>query len=235
MSPFVRRCFAESVGTFIIVFAPVALSAAGAFKGAAGDLPSASWVSGLAVLCMIYTFGHISKAHFNPAVTIAFAVGKCFPWREVPGYIAAQITGAVAAAGLVAMVFGAGYGTHIPHVNPAAAFVLEMVFSALLMLVIIAVATDKRAHPAIPGLAIGLVVVVNVYIGGALTGGSMNPARSLAPALFAGGAALSHLWIYLTAPVVGAIGGALTYNALRGDECCATEPEPTLILAAEVA
>lgn len=214
-----RRYAAEFVGTFGIVFAPVAISGAGHFQGADASLMAAAWVSGLAVLAMIYALGHISAAHFNPAVTTGFAVAGRFPWRYVPCYWLAQIGGGIAAAGVAGLLFGFGHGTHVPAPGPVGRDIgVEAALTFLLMLVIIAVATDKRANGAIPGLSIGLTVVFNVLIGGAVTGGSMNPARSLGPALFAGGAALSHYWIYVVGPMIGAVIAARLYEALRGGE-----------------
>ncbi len=214
-----HRYLAELVGTFGIVFAPVALSATGGLHGGDGSLLAAAWVSGLAVLAMIYALGHISAAHFNPAVTLGFAVAGRFPWRFVLPYWAAQVLGAGAAAGLAALLFGAGHGTHVPAPGPLARAVgVEAVLTFLLMLVIIAVATDRRANGAVPGLAIGLTVVFDVLIGGPITGGSMNPARTLGPALFAGGAALTHYWVYVLGPVIGAVMAARLYEAVRGGE-----------------
>ena len=215
-----KRYAAEFIGTFVIVFAPVAVSATS--HGPRGDaaLFSASLVSGLAVLAMIYALGPISAAHFNPAVTLAFAVARRFPWKYTAPYWACQFLGGIAAAGVVEILFGPGAGTHVPA-NPS--FLLrnigtEVLISFLLMLVIIAVATDRRVSSAVPALAIGLVVVVGVMIGGPVTGGSMNPARSFGPALFAGGAALSNYWLYLVAPPLGAVAAALVYELLRMDK-----------------
>jgi MIP family channel proteins len=214
-----RRYLAEFVGTFGRVFAPVALSGAGHFSGSDSSLIAASWVSGLSVLAMIYALGHISAAHFNPAVTLGFAIAGRFPWRFVLPYWAAQLLGGIVAAGLAALLFGAGHGVHIPAAGPILrAVAVEAVLTFFLMLVIIAVATDKRANGAVPGLAIGLTVVFDVLIGGPITGGSMNPARSLGPALFAGGAALAHYWVYVVGPVLGAVIAARLYEAMRGGE-----------------
>ena len=213
-----RRYAAEFVGTFAIVFAPVALSASGHFSGGESGL-MAAWVSGLSVLAMIYALGHISAAHFNPAVTLGFAVAGRFPWRYVLPYWSAQFAGAIVAAGLVALLFGAGHGAHVPAPGPLLrAVTMEAVLTFFLMLVIISVATDKRVAGSVPGLAIGLTVVFDVLIGGAVTGGSMNPARSLGPALFAGPAALSVYWVYIIGPALGAIAAARLYEAIRGDE-----------------
>lgn len=214
-----RRYGAEFVGTFGIVFAPVALSASGHFAGGDNGLMAAAWVSGLAVLAMIYALGHISAAHFNPAVTLGFAVAGRFPWRYVAPYWAAELAGGIVAAGLAALLFGGGHGAHIPAPGPLFRAVgVEAVLTFFLMLVIIAVATDKRANGAVPGLAIGLTVVFDVLIGGPITGGSMNPARSLGPALFAGHAALSVSWLYVVGPALGAVVAARLYEAIRGGE-----------------
>jgi glycerol uptake facilitator-like aquaporin len=135
-------------------------------------------------------------------------------------YWAAELSGGVAAAALSAALFGAGFGAHVPAAGapPLRAVGLEAVLTFLLMLVIMSVATDRRAHGAVPGLAIGLTVVVDVLIGGPVTGGSMNPARSLGPNLFAGGAALAGYWIYVVGPALGAVLAARLYEALRGGE-----------------
>jgi MIP family channel proteins len=214
-----RRYIAEFIGTFAIVFAPVALSATGHFGGGDNSLMAAAWVSGLGVLAMIYALGHISAAHFNPAVTLGFAVARRFPWRYVVPYWAAQFLGGIAAAALCSILFGAGHGVHIPAAGPIArAVTVEAALTFFLMLVIIAVATDKRANGAVPGLAIGLTVVFDVWIGGPISGGSMNPARSLGPALFGSSAALAAYWVYVAGPAVGAVTAALVYEAIRGGE-----------------
>lgn len=125
--------------------------------------------------------------------------------------------GAILAAGLAALLFGPGHGTHVPVPGPLTrAIGVEAVLTFFLMLVIIAVATDRRVHGAVPGLAIGLTVVFDVLIGGPVTGGSMNPARSLGPALFAGGPALAHLWVYVVGPTLGAVAAAALYELIRG-------------------
>ncbi len=214
-----RRYVAEAVGTFGIVFAPVALSATGHLTGGDSGLMAAAWVSGLAVLAMIYVFGHISAAHFNPAVTLGFAAAGRFPWRFVVPYWVSQFAGGIIAAGLSALLFGGGYGVHGPSGGLLIrAVTIEAVLTFFLMLVIMAVATDKRSNGAIPGIAIGLTVVFDVLIGGPISGGSMNPARTFGPALFADKSALYHYWIYLIGPATGAIMAAKLYEALRGDE-----------------
>jgi len=214
-----KRYIAEFIGTFTIVFAPVAISGSVHLPGADSGLLCAALVSGLAVLAMVYALGPISAAHFNPAVTLAFATARRFPWRFVPGYLAAEFLGGIAAAALCAMLYGPGHGVHIPAAGApiASCVILEAVLTFFLMLVIMAVATDKRVDGAVPGISIGLTVVFCVLVGGPLTGGSMNPARSLGPALFAGSVALTHYWIYIVGPIIGAAIAALVYEALRSE------------------
>lgn len=205
-----KRYGAEALGTFAIVFSPIAVAATG------GNLLTAALVSGLSVMGMIYAFGPISAAHFNPAVTLGFAAAGRFPWRYVFPYWGAQFAGAILAAAAGALLFGPGFGAHVPATSAVVRNVgTEVLISFFLMLVIIAVATDRRVGGTAPGIAIGLTVVSGVLIGGPITGGSMNPARSLAPALWAGQPALSHLWLYLLAPPIGAVLAALAYEALR--------------------
>jgi len=211
-----RRYLAELVGTFAIVFAPVALAGSGSLRGADSSLMAAAWVSGLVVLAMIYALGHISAAHFNPAVTVAFAVAGRFPWRYVVPYTAAQAAGGITAAAVAALLFGPGHGAHVPAVPWPAAVGMEVCLTFILMLVVISVATDRRVNGAIPGVAVGFTVVLAVLIGGPATGGSMNPARSLGPALFAGGDALPSYPVYVVGPLVGAVLASLLYEALRG-------------------
>lgn len=214
-----KRLLAEFIGTFVIVFAPVFVSATSHLPSGDSTLLTAALVSGLSVLAIIYTLGPISAAHFNPAVTLAFAAAGRFPWKFAAPYWAAQFLGGAVAAGVVSILFQSGAGVHVPAEPSMIArnFGTEVLISFLLMLVIIAVATDRRVSSAVPALAIGLTVVVGVLIGGPVTGGSMNPARSLGPALFAGGAALSNYWLYLVAPPIGAVIAALVYERMRID------------------
>lgn len=210
-----KRCAAEFLGTFAIVFAPVALASTGKLSGGELGLMAAAWASGLPVMAMIYALGPICAAHFNPAVTLGFASAGRFPRSAVLPYWLAQFAGAISAAGMCALMFGGGAGTHTPSDSVLVAFGMEIIISFFLMLVIMAVATDKRTHSAIPGLAIGVTVVFNVLVAGTVSGGSMNPARSLAPLLFAGGKGISFCWIYLFAPCLGTWVAARVYERLR--------------------
>src|SRR5947209_14935721 len=155
-------------------------------RGSDGSLLAAALVSGLAVLAMVAALGPISAAHFNPAVTLGFTAAGRFPARYVLPYWLAQVAGAVLAAGACALLLGPGHGAHVPAISAPRAVGVETLLTFLLMLVIMAVATDRRVDGALPAAAIGLTVVMDVLIGGALTGGSMHPARSFGPALFAG-------------------------------------------------
>lgn len=207
-----RACAAEAIGTFFIVFSPLAWSA-----GGSGGLLGAALVSGLAVTAMIAAFGAISAAHFNPAVTLGFAAARRFPGRAVIPYIASQLAGAFSAAVIAGWMFRPGIGAHIPKELGADAknVVIELLITAALMLVIMAVATDRRAKGATAPLAIGLAVVTGVLVAGDVTGGSMNPARSLAPAFFLPDYPMAKIWIYIVGPILGAVLAAIAYETIR--------------------
>ena len=191
-----KKLLAEFLGTFGIVFAPLMASAAKT------DLAIAAWVSGLAVMAMIYVFGPISGAQFNPAVTIALAVSKKQERSVVVPYVVAQILGGLAAGLLGLLLFGGAFGTHVPSAPDA--FVrnigTEIVLSSILMAVIFAVI---RKENTLAPVVIGLTVVLLVMMGGNITGGSMNPARSLGPDIVGGAQTLGSIWVYLIGPPVG--------------------------------
>jgi aquaporin NIP len=213
-----RRAAAEGIGVFALVFAGCgAIVTEAEHPGALGTVGIAL-VFGLVVMAMVYATGHLSGAHLNPAVTLAFALTRHFPRNEALAYLLAQVTGALAAAALLALVWPdnpAALGATLPSVGAGSAFVYEVVLTAFLMFVIIAVATDTRAVGAAAAIAIGGTVGLDALFGGPITGASMNPARSLGPALVAG--ELHDLWIYLLAPPLGAALGALTYQLVRGE------------------
>jgi len=170
---------------------------------------------GLAITTMIYALGHVSGAHFNPAVSFGFALTRHFPWRSVGAYWAAQATGAISAAFLLRASLGdvANVGATLPSGSDRQSFLWEVVLTFFLMLVVMAVATDTRAVGEAAALAVGGTVGLCALVGGPISGASMNPARSLGPALASG--ELGSLWIYLVAPLVGAALGAVAYQLLR--------------------
>jgi MIP family channel proteins len=213
-----RRAAAEGFGVFALVFAGCGAIVAEAEHPGALGVVGIALVFGLIVMGMVYATGHLSGAHLNPAVTLAFALTRHFPRGETVAYLLAQLAGALVAAGLLAAVWPdqpAALGTTLPTVGISSAFVYEVVLTAFLMFVIMAVATDTRAVGAGAAIAIGGTVGLDALFGGPVTGASMNPARSLGPALVSG--ELHDLWIYLTAPLVGAAIGALAYQLVRGE------------------
>ena len=170
---------------------------------------------GLIITVMIAAVGHISGAHFNPAVTVAFAVTRHFGWRNVPIYVVSQLLGGVLGALTLRLLFGnvAQFGMTLPSGSVLQSFMLEILLTAVLMFVIISVATDSKAVGAPAALAIGFTVALDALWGGPISGASMNPARSLAPALVAG--IWPDQWLYVLAPLIGASIGALIYEFIR--------------------
>jgi MIP family channel proteins len=216
-----QRYLAEFLGTFALVFAGCGAVISDTMTRGGVTHVGIALTFGFTVCAMIYALGPICAAHFNPAVTLGFAVSRRFPWRHVPAYLGAQCAGALCASLLHRTLYGAelaqraGYGATTPAVGVPAAVGFEVVLTFLLMLVIMAVATDRRIPGSVPGPAIGLTVALCALCGGPATGASMNPARSLAPALFVGGEAWRSLPLYLLAPPAGAILAALCYELLR--------------------
>ena len=172
---------------------------------------------GLVIMFGIYAVGHVSGAHFNPSVTFAFALSRHFPWSRAVGYWGAQLTGALAAAALLRASLGnrADVGATLPSGSQGQAFLWEMLLTFFLMFVIMAVATDTRAVGEAAAIAIGGTVALDAMFGGPVTGASMNPARSIGPALVSGN--LHALWLYVVAPTVGASLAALAYQFVRGE------------------
>jgi MIP family channel proteins len=217
VAPLAQALAAEAIGTFALVFAGCGAIMVNAKTDALGHLGVAASF-GLVIMVMIYAVGHISGAHFNPAVSLAFALTRHFPWPRLLAYLAAQITGAVAAAALLRSSLGdvADIGATLPSGSDGQAFLWEVVLTFFLMFVIMAVATDTRAVGEAAAIAIGGTVALDALFGGPITGASMNPARSLGPALVA--PEFTALWVYLLAPLVGAAGGALAYQFVRGEQ-----------------
>ncbi len=213
-----RRAAAEGIATFALVFAGCGAIVADARYGGALGSVGIAIVFGLIIMVMVYATGHLSGAHINPAVTIAFTLTRHFPPRDALAYVGAQIVGAAAGAFMLLAVWTdkpAQLGATIPSVGAGSAVVYEVVLTAFLMFVIMAVATDTRAVGAAAAIAIGGTVGLDALFGGPVTGASMNPARSLGPALAAG--EWHDIWIYLVAPVAGAALGAFAYQLVRGE------------------
>jgi len=211
------KYLAETIGTFCLVFAGTGAIIVNQVSGGQVTHVGVSLVFGLVVLAMIYAIGHISGAHMNPAVTLGFlSVGR-LPSREVMPYLSAQIFGAILASAVLRFTFPAvaTLGQTIPAGPWAQSFVLEIVMTFILMFVIMGVATDARAEGSIAGIAIGATIALEALFGGPISGASMNPARSFAPALLSG--SFAHHWIYWIAPILGSVGGAWVYRAVQCD------------------
>lgn len=206
---------AEVLGTYLLVFAGTGAVVVDAVSGGAVTHLGVGLSFGLAVMVAIFTLGHISGAHINPAVTVAFAVAGEFPKRLVPAYLLAQLGGAATASATLRMLFGnvATLGTTVPGGGAGQALGLELVLTFFLMLVIAAVATDARAVPGSAAVAIGGYVALAATFAGPIAGASMNPARSLGPALLSG--TWDAHWVYWLGPLAGAVLGALIYALLR--------------------
>ena len=221
-----RRLAAEFAGTFLLVFAGPGAVVINEVSGGGVDSLGIGLSFGLAVMAAIYAVGHISGAHINPAVTVAFALSRHFPWRLVPAYIAAQLLGACAASAAHLTLFGdvANLGATTPSGSPTGspwqALGLEIVLTLFLMFVIAAVATDVRAVGQAAAIAIGGYVALAATFAGPIAGASMNPARSFGPALLSG--TWNSHWVYWVGPLLGAALGALLYRYVRA----ADPPEP---------
>jgi len=212
-----HRLAAECVGTFALVFAGTGAVVIDAETGGRVGHVGIGITFGLVIMVMIYAVGHVSGAHFNPAVTLGFAVGRHFPWGDVPRYWASQFAGAVAASLMLRGMFGttAHLGATLPVGSAQRSFLLEIVLTFLLMFVITAVATDARAVGQAAAIAIGGAVGLCALFAGPISGASMNPARSLAPALVSW--TWTDQWLYVVAPAIGAVAGVMAYRLVRGD------------------
>ncbi|MER5641124.1 aquaporin [Kitasatospora sp. NPDC002227] len=213
-----RRLAAEAVGTFFLVLTAAGGGVVAAATHGAVSRTAAVTAPGLMVLALIYTLGETSGAHLNPAVTVAFAVRRHFPWHRVPGYLLAQLAGALAAAGVLRALFGTagGLGANrlTPGVSPAAGFTLEVLLSMGLMTVILGTSSGARNIGHNAAIAIGGYITLAGLWAGPITGAAMNPARSLAPILLGGHG--GPLWIYLLGPFLGALLAVPLAQLLRG-------------------
>lgn len=221
MKKYLSQYVAEAIGTFFLVFfgcGAIILSEIDPTFSPA----SIAIVFGAVVSIVIYAIGHISGAHINPAVTIAFWAIKKFPGQKVVGYVVAQVVGAIAASWVHCVIWGAqhSFGVTAIESGVGVGILVEVLLSFVLMFVIVSVATDARAVGELAGLAIGTTVAVCAWVGGPVTGASMNPARSLGPAVVSG--SLDQLWLYVLMPVLGTVLGALIYEKIK---CYSDYPE----------
>ncbi len=220
-----KQYIAESIGTFAMIFCGCGAIAINEVTGGAVTHPGVAITWGLIVMAMIYAFGDISGAHFNPAVTIGFAYAKKFPWKEVPKYFLAQFIGGLIACLILWVLFPTSetLGSSLPAEGFEAykAFILELILTFFLMVVIINVSTGSKEIGTMAAVAVGGVILLEAMFAGPMTKASMNPVRSLAPALVSGN--LQHLWLYLTAPVIGALLAIKTCKLVKDDNCCDTD------------
>jgi MIP family channel proteins len=212
-----QRIAAEFVGTFGLVFAGAGAIVINAEQDGVVTHVGIAATFGLVIMVMIYAVGHISGGHFNPGVTLAFATARHFPLRDVLPYWLAQFLAALAAAGVLRLMFGdvASLGATQPAGTAGQSFWLELILTFGLMFVIISVATDPRAVGPAAAIAIGGTVGLEAMFAGPISGASMNSARSLGPAVMSG--EFNALWVYLLAPPIGAVLGAAAYQFIRGD------------------
>ena len=215
-----KKLAAEFIGTFALVFAGTGAIVIDQVSGGNVTHVGVALTFGLIVLAMIYTLGEISGAHINPAVTIGFWFSRRFPSREVLPYVASQCAGAFAASGMLRLLFpqNSSLGATLPMGPAWQSFVLEFLLTAILMFVILGVSTGAREKGITAGIVVGSVIALEAMFAGPICGASMNPARSLAPALVS--MHLENLWIYLIAPVAGALAGVLGCRCVQEKGCC---------------
>lgn len=210
-----RSYLAECLGTFALIFCGTGAVIVNNISGGSLGHLGVSITFGLLVMSLIYSFGAISGAHFNPAVSIAFALAKRFPKERLLGYISAQIIGATLASLALKLLFPgqASLGATLPSGTHIQSFILEVILTFFLMLVIFQVATGSKEQGMFAGVAIGGMVTMAALFAGPICGASMNPARTIGPGLVSG--QMEGLWIYMTAPVVGAALATLTWKYFK--------------------
>lgn len=211
----IKKLVAEFTGTYFLVFCGTGAIIINQVSGGAITHAGIAATFGLVVMSLIYAFGEISGAHFNPAVSIAFSVAKKFPVSSLPGYILMQCAGAIAASFTLKYLFPENelLGATLPAGTDMQSFILEFLLTFFLMLVIMNVAHGSKETGMFAGIAIGGVILLEAMFAGPICGASMNPARSLSPAIASGH--MEHLWLYLVAPVAGAGGAIFLYNFLK--------------------
>jgi MIP family channel proteins len=217
-----NRLLAEFLGTFFLVFMGCGAAVVNDVYGVLGT-QGVAICFGLAVMIMVYSVGNISGAHLNPAVTVGFFLVKRIPGRDLLLYIPVQFLGAIVGAFCLRLFFPdqAVVGATLPSISPFSAFLMEVILSGLLMFVILNVSTGHMEKGIMAGVAVGGAVALCAMVGGPLTGASMNPARSLGPALFSQGK--ESLWIYLIAPFIGTALVSPSCRFIQAGECCAVQ------------
>jgi aquaporin NIP len=212
-----KKYIGEFIGTYALVFCGTGAIIINQETGGAITHVGIAITFGLIVMSMIYALGNISGAHINPAVTLAFAVAKKFPIKDVLPYILSQTAGAFAASITLKFLFPLNImlGTTLPAGTEMQSLILEFILTFFLMLVIMHVAHGSKEQGMFAGLAIGAVVLLEAMFAGPITGASMNPARSIAPAVISGN--MQHLWIYIVAPISGAVTAAYVSGYLKSD------------------
>jgi len=213
-----KKYLAEAIGTFALVFCGTGAIIINQESGGAITHAGIAITFGLIVAAMIYSIGDISGAHLNPAVTIAFLAAKTFPGREVVPYILSQGAGAFIASFTLKLLFPLNdtLGATLPAGSALQSFVLEFILTFILMFVILHVAKGSKEQGMFAGIAIGSVVLLEAMFAGPICGASMNPIRSISPAVVSGHT--EHLWVYVTAPISGALLGVLMWKLLKKEE-----------------
>lgn len=210
-----KKYVAEIIGTYALIFCGTGAIVINQQSQGSVTHVGIAITFGLVVMALIFAFGRLSGAHINPAVSIAFALTDIFPKKEVLPYILSQLVGAFLASGTLRLMFpdSEGLGETIPAGSDMQSFILEVILTYILMLVILLVSQDEPSVSQYTAIAVGGVVLFEAMFAGPISGASMNPARSLAPALVAGN--LNSLWVYLTAPTLGAILATFTWKYLK--------------------
>ncbi|XP_022740943.1 aquaporin NIP2-1-like [Durio zibethinus] len=212
---FPRKVFAEIIATYLLVFVTCGSAAISSIDENKISRLGASIAGGLIVAQMIYAVGHVSGAHMNPAVSLAFAAVRYIPWKQVPFYAAAQLTGAISASFTLRVLLHPikHIGTTTPSGSNFQALVMEIVVTFSMMFIATAVTIDTKAVGALAGVAVGSAVCITSILAGPISGGSMNPARTIGPALAS--AQYKGIWVYVVGPVIGTLTGAWSYNLIR--------------------
>lgn len=217
-----KQYISEAIGTFALLFCGCGAMTINEITGGSISHVGVAITWGLIVMAMIYAFGEISGAHFNPAVTIGFAFAKKFAWQKVPAYIIAQAVGGIFAIFLLWFLFPdsqfLGETTPAEGFPPLKAAILEFILTFFLMVVIINVSTGSKEIGTMAAIAVGGLILLEAMFAGPITKASMNPIRSIAPALFTGN--FKDLWLYIVAPILGAITAVSSCKLVKEEQCC---------------